>query len=52
MVDTWGYWSLNLPLDDCAGMELLLEAIGVTGSEAELTHPACEVQPVPTIVLP
>jgi hypothetical protein len=52
LVDASGYWSLNLPLDDCAGMDLKLEAIGVMGGEAELTLPACEVRSVPTIVLP
>jgi hypothetical protein len=51
VVDGWGYWSLSLPLGDCTQMQLELQVFGVRGSEAELTGPACEVRPVPALVL-
>ena len=51
LVDGWGYWSLNLPLRDCADVRLQLKAFGPRGGEAELTLPACEVQPAPPLVL-
>ena len=58
LVDGDGYWSLNLssgmdlPVQECKGLQLRLEAVGLRGVEAELLQPACEVQPVATIELP
>ena len=51
MVDGYGYWSPNVPLKSCAGLTLRLQAIGRRDTEAALTQPACEVKPVPTVVL-
>jgi hypothetical protein len=51
LVDGYGYWSLNLSLESCEGAKLNLQAIGQRGSEAELTYSACDVKPVPKIVL-
>ena len=51
LVDGWGYWSLNLPLRDCADVVLELRAFGPSGGEAELTLPACHAQPAPPLVI-
>jgi hypothetical protein len=51
VVDGWGYWNLNLPVDDCEGKQLRLEVSGQSHGEAELAQAACDVQPVPTVVL-
>lgn len=51
LVDGYGYWSMSLPMDKCEDLEVKLEAIGPRGSQAELTQPACEVKPVPNLVL-
>ncbi len=52
VVDGYGYWSLNLPVQDCEGVQLKLEAIGQRGAAAEQVLPACEVRPAVTIKLP
>ena len=52
LVDGYGYWSLNLPIEACEGLQLKLEAIGQRGSDVQLIQPACEVQPAVTIKLP
>jgi hypothetical protein len=51
VVDGYGYWSLNLPLQDCMGVELRLQVAGSRSGEAELLHPACGAQPVRMVVL-
>jgi hypothetical protein len=51
LVDAWGYWTLDLPLDDCAGHTLLLAALGPDGTTASATRPACDVQPAPPLTL-
>jgi hypothetical protein len=51
MVDGYGYWSMSLPVDECADLELKLQVIGRRGSEAELTQLACEVQPAAKLFL-
>jgi hypothetical protein len=63
LVDGWGYWSLNvssgmdvssglgLLAADCGDQRLLLEAMGPRGEAATLTWPACEAQPVTTMIL-
>ncbi len=52
VVDGYGYWSLNLPVQDCEGVQLKLEAIGQRGTAVEQVLPACEVRPAVTIKLP
>ena len=51
LVDGWGYWSLNLPVEDCDRVQLKLEVVGRQGGESELVQSACDVRPVATIVL-
>jgi len=51
LTDGWGYWSLSLPVDDCAGQTLLLDAFGPDGTIASATQPACAVQPAPPMTL-
>ncbi len=51
LVDGYGHWSLNLPVQDCQGLQLKLEAISQRGSDAVLAQPACDVHPVPTVLL-
>ena len=51
LVDGWGYWSLNLPLRDCADVKLQLKAIGSGDREAELTLSSCNAQPAPPLVI-
>ena len=51
MVDSYGYWSLNLPLASCNGVQLQLAAFGADGGVAELTHAACDLRPAPAMVL-
>jgi hypothetical protein len=51
LVEASGYWALSLPLDDCAGVTLELQALGADGSFASLTVPACQAQPAPVLQL-
>ncbi len=51
LVDSYGYWSLNLPLASCSGVQLQLAAFGAEGGVAELTHAACDLRPAPAMVL-
>jgi hypothetical protein len=51
LVDGYGYWALNLPVEACQGLEVRLQATGRQGGEASLTQPACEVKPAPAVRL-
>jgi PKD repeat protein len=51
MVDGYGYWSLNLSVQECEGLQLRLLVFSRQGSEVEWTQPTCEVEPVPTVKL-
>ncbi len=50
LVDGYGYWSLSLPVDRCKDLQVKLQVTGRQGSSAEITQPACEVKPAPTVV--
>lgn len=51
IVDGWGYWEINLPLENCTGLTLRLDVYGPSGQYELLSLPACQSLAVPTLIL-
>jgi hypothetical protein len=51
LVESQGYWSLNLPLANCEGAMLEMAVTAPDGATAAATVPACTVQPAPSLTL-